>query len=80
MQNERLVLLTDQQDSLKNEVTILKRNREKQREKQDVTVSYVAALYSTIDTDAIAYRSRIESREKGKSGLETSMYIAIWSN
>ena len=37
VQNERLVLLTDQQDILKNEVTTLKRNREE----QDVAVSYI---------------------------------------
>ena len=47
VQNERLVLLTDQQDSLKNEVTTLKRNQE-----QDVTVSYMAAaiIIVTLET------------------------------
>ena len=42
VQNERLVLLTDQQDTLKNEVTTLKRKHEE----QDVTVSYMIALYT----------------------------------
>ena len=42
VQNERLVLLTDQQDSLKNEVTTLKRKHEE----QDITVS----IYGCTDT------------------------------